>query len=247
MLFKKKNKSVGCVVDVHSHILPGIDDGSRNLDETLKMLEISHNEGITHIIATPHFKDRHNNAKPDEVKELINNIQGLSDKYGLDINIYQGNEILYYDDMCKFIEKGGISTINGSNYVLVEFITSASYQYIRNALEEIMSEGYQPIVAHVERYSCMVQNIKNVFEIKNMGVEIQVNASSITGDNGKDVKRFVHKLLHEQIIDYVGTDCHRCEGRRIPKMKECINIMYKKYNEQYINDILYKNAINRLL
>ena len=80
-----------------------------------------------------------------------------------------------------------------------------------------------------------------------MGVEIQVNASSITGDNGKDVKRFVHKLLHEQIIDYVGTDCHRCEGRRIPKMKECINIMYKKYNEQYINDILYKNAINRLL
>ena len=62
MLFKKKNKSVGCVVDVHSHILPDIDDGSRNLDETLKMLEISHNEGITHIIATPHFKDRHNNA-----------------------------------------------------------------------------------------------------------------------------------------------------------------------------------------
>ena len=84
-------------------------------------------------------------------------------------------------------------------------------------------------------------------EIKNMGVEIQVNASGILGDIGKDVKKFLHKLLSEQIIDYVGTDAHRCEGSRTPKIRECADILYKKYEEQYVDDILYGNAMDRLL
>lgn len=247
MLFGKKKRAADYIVDVHCHILPEIDDGSRNMSETLKMLEIAHDEGITHMIATPHFKGGHHNASPEKVSALINEVQEAADKCKLGIKLYQGNEILFHDELCEGVDSGRISRMNNTDYVLVEFMPSDPYQYIRNSLDEIMSEGYQPIIAHVERYGCMLDDVGNVCEIKNMGVEIQVNASNILGDIGKDVKKFLHKLLSEQIIDYVGTDAHRCEGSRTPTIRECAGMLYKKYDEQYVDDILYGNAMDRLL
>ena len=247
MLFGNKKKSAKYIVDVHCHIMPRIDDGSRNMTETIKMLKIAESEGITHMIATPHFKSGHHNATPQKISELINAVNDAASTLRINMNLYQGNEILYFEDMCSYIDSGKISRMNGTNHILVEFMPSDPYQYIRNSLDEIMSEGYQPIIAHVERYGCMVDDIENVREIKNMGVEIQVNASSILGDIGKDIKKFLQKLLSEQIVDYVGTDSHRCEGSRTPKIQECADMLYKKYNEQYVDDILYGNAMDRLL
>ena len=247
MLFGNKKKNAEYIVDVHCHIMPGIDDGSRDMTETLKMLKIAQSEGITHMIATPHFKSGHHNASPQKVKELIQSVGKEAAAQGTDIKLYQGNEILFHDEMCEGLDNGRISRMNGTDYVLVEFMPSDPYQYIRNSLDEIMSEGYQPVIAHVERYGCMVDDIENVRELSRMGVEIQVNASSITGDTGKEIKKFVHKLLKEQLVDYVGTDAHRCEDSRTPMMKECSRMLYKKYDEGYVDSILYGNAFDRLL
>ena len=235
MLFGNNKKNAEYIVDVHCHIMPGIDDGSRDITETLKMLKIAQSEGITHMVATPHFKSGHRNASPQNVKELIQSVGKEAAAQGTDIKLYQGNEILFHDEMCEELDNGRISRINGTDYVLVEFMPSDPYQYIRNSLDEIMSEGYQPIIAHVERYGCMVDDIENVREIKNMG------------DIGKDIKKFLQKLLSEQIVDYDGTYSHRCEGSRTPKIQECADMLYKKYNEQYVDDILYGNAMDRLL
>lgn len=199
------------------------------------------------MIATPHFKSGHRNASPQNVKKLIQSVGKEAAAQGTDIKLYQGNEILFHDEMCEELDNGRISRINGTDYVLVEFMPSDPYQYIRNSLDEIMSEGYQPVIAHVERYGCMVDDIENVRRLSRMGVEIQVNASSITGDTGKEIKKFVHKLLKEQLVDYVGTDAHRCEGSRTPMMKECSRMLYKKYDEGYVDSILYGNAFDRLL
>ena len=207
MLFGNKKKKAECIVDVHCHIMPGIDDGSRSMEETLKMLEIAQSEGITHMIATPHFKSGHHNASPEKVNGLIDDVQTAADVHGIDIELFQGNEILYHDELCEEVDEGKISRMNDTDYVLVE----------------------------------------NVREIKRMGVEIQVNASSIMGGIGKDVKKFLHKLLKEQIVDYIGTDAHRCEGSRTPQMAECADYLYKKYDEQYVDEILYLNAMDRLL
>lgn len=247
MLFGNKKRKAEYIVDVHCHIMPGVDDGARDMGETLKMLEIAESEGITHMIATPHYKSGHHNASPEKVSGLMEDVLAAAKECGINMELFQGNEILYYDEMYKGIEEGRISRMNETDYVLVEYMPSDPFQYIRNSLDEIISEGYQPIVAHVERYGCMVDNIDNVIEIKRMGAEIQVNASSIAGDMGKDVKKFVHRLLKEQIVDYVGTDSHHCEGRRTPKMRECSEILYKKYDEDYVNEILYINAMDRLL
>ena len=189
MLFGNNKKNAEYIVDVHCHIMPGIDDGSRDITETLKMLKIAQSEGITHMIATLHFKSGHRNASPQNVKELIQSGGKVAAAQGTDIKLYQGNEILFHDEMCEELDNGRISRINGTDYVLVEFMPSDPYQYIRNSLDEIMSEGYQPVIAHVERYGCMVDDIENVRRLSRMGVEIQVNASSITGDTGKEIKK----------------------------------------------------------
>lgn len=247
MLFGNKKRKAEYIIDVHCHIMPGTDDGARDMGETLKMLEIAESEGITHMIATPHYKSGYHNASPEKVKGLMEDVMAAARGCGINMKLFQGNEILYHDEMYQGIEEGRISRMNETDYVLVEYMPSDPFQYIRNSLDEIISEGYQPIVAHVERYGCMVDNIDNVIEIKRMGAEIQVNASSIVGDMGKDAKKFVHRLLKEQIVDYVGTDSHHCEGRRTPKMRECSEILYKKYDEDYVNEILYINAMDRLL
>ena len=223
MLFGNNKKNAEYIVDVHCHIMPGIDDGSRDITETLEMLKIAQSEGITHMIATPHFKSGHRNASPQKVKELIQSVGKEAAAQGTDIKLYQGNEILFHDEMCEELDNGRISRINGTDYVLVEFMPSDPYQYIRNSLDE------------------------NVRRLSRMGVEIQVNASSITGDTGKEIKKFVHKLLKEQLVDYVGTDAHRCDGSRTPMMKECSRMLYKKYDEGYVDSILYGNAFDRLL
>ena len=247
MLFGNKKKSAKYIVDVHCHIMPRIADGSRNMPETIKMLKIAESEGITHMIATPHFKSGHHNATPQKISELINAVNDAASTLRINMNLYQGNEILYFEDMCSYIDSGKISRMNGTNHILVEFMPSDPYQYIRNSIDEIIGEGYYPIIAHIERYACMVADIDNIREIKHMGAQIQVNASSITGSIGKDIKKFVHRLLKEELVDYVGTDAHRCEHSRIPKMKECTQLLYKKYDEAYVDSILYGNAFDRLL
>ena len=86
------------------------------------------------------------------LRNLFNLLEQEAAAQGTDIKLYQGNEILFHDEMCEELDNGRISRINGTDYVLVEFMPSDPYQYIRNSLDEIMSEGYQPVIAHVERY-----------------------------------------------------------------------------------------------
>ena len=104
MIFSRKAKQAEYIVDVHCHILPGIDDGSRSMEETLKMLRIAADEGITHVIATPHYKLEHNNATPGQVDELIDAVQAEASKNNIPIVIYQGNEVLFFNEFDEYLE-----------------------------------------------------------------------------------------------------------------------------------------------
>lgn len=104
MIFSRKAKQAEYIVDVHCHILPGIDDGSRSMEETLKMLRIAADEGITHVIATPHYKLEHNNATPGQVDELIDAVQAEASKNNIPIVIYQGNEVLFLMNLMSILK-----------------------------------------------------------------------------------------------------------------------------------------------
>ena len=230
------------IIDMHCHILPGVDDGSQSMRSTLKMLQVAAEEGITHMVATPHFKDGHHNVSPGTAAKLVREVQSLANENGLDITILQGNEIMYYSEMEEAYEAGKFTTMNGSKYLLIEFYPDDDYTRIRNAVDATQNLGLIPVLAHVERFMVLRKDAKKVEELKRSGALIQVNAASIAGEQGFGTKQFVKKLLKAEIVDFIGTDAHHYE-RRAPRMQKCAEYLYKKYDQEYADAVLYGNAM----
>lgn len=230
-------------VDMHCHILPGIDDGSQSMKSTMKMLQIAAECGTTHMVATPHYKKGHHNASPETIKRLIEEVQQAAAEHDIPIKFYPGNEIMFFSDLEEVYDAGKIQTMNGTQYLLVEFYPDEDYSRIRRGMETVQSLGLHPVLAHVERFLALRKDLDKVEELKDMGVLIQTNASSVVGGQGFGTKQYVKKLLKNELIDLVGTDAHHYE-RRTPEMGKCAEYLYRKYDEEYVNKILYKNAID---
>lgn len=242
MIFKRteKKKTAG-LVDVHCHILPGLDDGSQDMEETLRMLRIAAAEGIAEMIVTPHFNSSGRSASPELVQNTLQRVRGAAEREGLPIRLFPGNEVNYFNDLPTFLEEGRVLTMNGTRHVLIEFLPSVMFRTLQNAMEAVLGVGYKPILAHAERYNCILEDSEQVAFLWDMGVQIQVNASSIVGKSGGNVKRFVHELLDEDLVDYVGTDAHGSE-HRTPQIAKCRDQLLKKYRQSYVERILRENA-----
>lgn len=233
-------------IDVHSHILPFLDDGARDTKTSLAMLQLAQSEGITDIIVTPHYRKGRYKGDPGKTKEVLAQMRELMDAEGIHINLYPGNEIYYHSELEDKFEAGELSSMNNTEYVLIEFSPMEDFMYIRSAVDELFSMGYTPIIAHVERIQCIEKNIEHARDLKKRGCDLQVNVASATGLLGFWNKRFVHKLLREELVDYMGTDAHDMEKRK-PIVRKCAKMLYRRYDKKYVDGILFKNAKNRLL
>ena len=230
---------------MHCHILPGLDDGASTPAETLAMLRTAVDEGITDIVVTPHFKLNTDNASPRRIYDVMRSAQEAVDHYNIPIRFYPGNEVFYFDDLPRYLKEKRIFTMNGSDFVLIEFSPITPYHTIQNALDSVLFAGYHPIIAHVERYESILKNPEHVEFLFDMGVRIQVNASSVTGDNGKTVKKFVHELLKDGLVDFIGTDAHSNRHRK-PEIIKCKEILIKKCGVEYARQLLRDNAVELL-
>ena len=233
------------MIDIHCHLLYGVDDGSKSLEESVEMLKIAKKQGVKGIILTPHLRHGMFKHQLDKIERHYKKLLPYAKKLGIDLKL--GTEYHVATDMIDDFQEGRCHTLADTQYILTEYSHSSEWSFVHKMTREAIFAGYIPVVAHVERYECMASNIENVRTIRNMGADIQINASSVTGGGGKNVKKFVHSLLKEQLVDYIGTDAHRCEGSRVPNIRECSNILYKKYDEKYIDSILYGNAMDRII
>ncbi len=228
-------------IDIHSHILPGIDDGPENMQQSLAMLRIAKEEGIGSIIVTPHYKSERHSANRETIINSISELQQKSDaeKYG--ITIYAGNELYYRSNLKELLEAGCMCTLASSSYILVEFSPMDDYAYIRNGLYHILSEGYRPVIAHIERYRCMLRKQELVYELIGMGCYVQVNAGSIIGSFGYITKKYTLQLLKKGFVHFVATDAHN-DKKRAPLMKKCARKLYRRFDKDYVDALLFKNA-----
>ncbi|MDD6102249.1 MAG: protein-tyrosine-phosphatase [Clostridiales bacterium] len=240
-MMTKKHTELKGIIDVHCHVIPGVDDGSESVEESLKMLKIAADEGITHMLCTSHYKADRHNASVDTLKQRRLSLQKEASRSGLNITLLPGNEILYFGEMFERIENGTVNTFNNTKYIMVEFHPADRFQYIRNALENVQEHGYIPVVAHVERYACIIREPDLAIELSRMGIKLQVNASSVLGETGRDIKKCAVYLLEEGAVSYIGTDAHSSR-KRAPRMKKCVKYLYKILEEDYVEDILYNNA-----
>ena len=227
-------------IDVHSHILPALDDGARDMKKTREMLQIAYEEGIREIIATPHFFASRKSASADQIRETIARVEEEMEGWGFSIKLYSGNEIYYRSEVAELLEAGEIVTLADSQYVLVEFDPMAEYSYLRDGILKLDSYGYIPILAHTERYECLFEKKERLQRVKDHGGLIQVNASSFQGGIFDEMGKRARYIMKTGLLDFVGTDSHST-GKRSPRIKETASYLHKKLGRKRAEEILVKN------
>lgn len=226
--------------DMHCHILAGLDDGAKDEYEMMKMVRIAYNEGIRTIFATPHYHPYRGSADAEAVMQVFSKLYSLVKHYFPDMDIYEGCEIYYQNGIVEKVKNGELLTLANSKYVLIEFSTDSECKMISDALNEFLFAGYYPVIAHVERYDKLCENLEFIEELVEAGVYIQINAGSVIGDSGTKAKKDVKKLLQKGLVHFVGTDAHD-EKVRAPKIKKSFKFIQKKIGEDIAEQIFYVN------
>lgn len=228
--------------DVHTHIVPGVDDGSDSLEESLEMISQMREQGVLNIVATPHYPD----GKTEKIKDAFDMLKkSVEDKYP-DMKLYLGNELLNGPGVIEALKNKTALTIAGTKYILVEFLPGDSERKIYNALREYTLAGYIPIVAHVERYEALHKNYDFLDEIINLGAYIQMNTESLVGGLFDRRAAYCRKLLENGYVHFLGSDCHGAE-RRKPLMKGAIEKLKPEFvNSKLAEKILFENPTKML-
>ncbi len=238
-------------INIHCHILPGVDDGSRNIDMSLAMLEEARREGVEEAILTFHFypeeQDQLERAKDAfEKLNIALGRQADAASLGKAPRLHLGNEILFDSRSLEHVQSGRALTLAGSRYVLLEFMPSDPYEKLETAVRSFRMAGYRPVLAHVERYSALkLDEIMPIKQLIEGGAIIQVNARNFdTGRfdlaGSKKQKKLIH-LIELGLVHVIADDSHNLEERK-PCMGTVMDKLRSKgLDEKTINRIFYEN------
>lgn len=222
------------MVDLHSHLIWGIDDGSKSKEMTINMLRQAEEGGTTKLVLTPHYLQGHYETSINEVKEKTKEIRNLAKELNLDLNIYCGQEVYYSEKIIDDFLNEKIGSINDSRYMLIEFnMKNFSVKEVTEVLYELQLKGIVPIIAHPERYHIFINKPFLINEFIKEGFLFQLNTGSITGDFGREVKKTAEVFLKNKIYSFIGSDAHRDENRN-PNMEEAANAL-KVMDKRYFN------------
>ncbi len=230
------------MVDVHSHILPNVDDGAASWEDALILVEIASESGVEKIVATPHcnavgaYENHYDEALAQKFRELKSRINAA----GIDIELLPGMEVFANSDVPALLSKGKLLTLNCSRYVLTEFGFEESVAFTFAYLGRLLAMGCIPVVAHPERYP-FVQNDPNlVFEWMRLGACTQVNNGSIFGKFGHSAKKTAMQLLNNDLVTVIASDAHDPEYRST-SMFDAYEYMESVFDEEYAQVLLNEN------
>ena len=197
------------MIDVHSHILPGIDDGSKSMQETLELIAEAKKAGFDAIISTSHYIEDYYEADEQKRMGLISEILNETDA---DIDIYLGSEIYISPNSAKLINESKASTINNTDYVLFETSLNVQPFNLYELIYALQSKKKKLILAHPERYSFVQDNPNIIYDLIERGILMQANYGSVIGRYGKNAQHIVRKLLKNNMIHLMGSDVHRANS-----------------------------------
>ncbi|QAT40498.1 CpsB/CapC family capsule biosynthesis tyrosine phosphatase [Clostridium sp. JN-9] len=220
------------MLDIHSHIIPNIDDGSKNIDMSMEMIKIAADDGIDNIIATPHYCTGCYEKNYEYIEGYVEYLNKLAKEHELNIKILPGQEIFIDNYTLDYLKQGIIGSLNESKYMLVEFNMAEFDESIMDILYELRIIGIEPIIAHPERYIYIVENPLFINKFVEEQYHFQINSGSITGLFGKKVEKTAEILIQHGICSFVASDAHS-NNRRVPKISEALNIVNQKNNASY--------------
>lgn len=222
------------MIDIHTHVLPLVDDGSASLEKSLQMLSSSAEQGVTDLFLTPHCR-AHYNQSAESLRKSFDEFAKVVCENGINVKLYLGQEIFIHKNIKQKLQDGEHLTLNGSRYLLLE----PDYMEceIVEAVYELTRIGYIPIVAHVERFSYISE--QDVMEIKELGGLIQVNASALFCSDFRTDKKRAKRLLKAGLVDFIASDIH---SNRQNYMQKAYNYVKSKYGINYANAVFTQNA-----
>ena len=227
-------------IDIHCHIVFGVDDGARDLKDSVNIVKMAYNQGIREMIATPHFETGVYEDNQKEIHENFETLKKALEARAIKVKLHLGNEIYYSYGVVDNLEKGKINTLAGTRYVLVEFSPADGFKYIKESLYELVSAGYIPILAHAERFPEVIKYEDRVKALIEEGSYIQINAHTIAGGSGMMMRRRIIKYIQKGLVHFVGTDAHST-GRRSPDISGCLSWLRKKTDDETIRRIMIEN------
>ena len=193
--------------DLHCHILYGVDDGAQTVEEARALVDGAYRSGTRTICFTPHYNPLRELSSAGAEETFRTFSTELKEQYP-DLTLCLGAEILYHQRISASLARGVCRPLNGTRYLLVEFLPDDDGDYIVSSLEGIRASGYTPILAHAERYNSFLRRPKRVPELAEKGIPIQLNVRSVTGGNGRKVKQFCTRLLKKGVVAAIASDAH---------------------------------------
>lgn len=229
------------MIDIHSHILNNVDDGSNSLDNTLGILTKAEEAGFSDIILTPHYIENYYENTKSLIKNKIKELKQVLYKEDIVIELHQGNEIMLTENTPELVENCTISTLANSRYVLFELPFSNRMLNLEAIIYKLKELGCIPILAHPERYTYIQENPSSMIELIKMGVLVQCNYGSFEGLYGKSAKRTAEILLENKLVHFLGTDTHK-QGYIYENIDQILkNLDNIANDDKYINEITTVN------
>lgn len=224
------------MIDIHSHIIPNVDDGARSVEETFNILKEAQGAGFTDVILTSHFLLNYYETNAQELIFWKEKLQEVLKKQGTKINLHSGMEIYITNQMEELLENKKILTLANSRYMLIELPLATNVKYFDYVVYYLEAKGIKPIIAHPERYKCVQKDPDIVEEYIEKGCLIQCNYGSIVNLYGREAEKTIKTLLKKNQVHFLGSDVHRENGTYLIIL-DAIKKIRKIIGENKINEI----------
>lgn len=224
------------MIDIHSHIIPNVDDGARSVEETFNILKEAQEAGFTDVILTSHFLLNYYETNAQELIFWKEKLQEVLKKQGTKINLHSGMEIYITNQMEELLENKKILTLANSRYMLIELPLATNVKYFDYVVYYLEAKGIKPIIAHPERYKCVQKDPDIVEEYIEKGCLIQCNYRSIVNLYGREAEKTIKTLLKKNQVHFLGSDVHRENGTYLIIL-DAIKKIRKIIGENKINEI----------
>lgn len=230
------------MVDIHAHILPGIDDGAEDIYDTLEMAQLAADSGVRAIVATPHcnipgvFENYFGDAYLDAFYRARDAIR----QEQIPIELYPGMEVFATYDLPQLLAEGRIMTLNQGHYLLLEFAFDEDLRFAEDILQRVSASGVKPVIAHAERYEFVQEIPEIVYDWRKKGYAVQINKGSFLGRFGKKAFKTANRLLEHQLVSVVASDAHSpyC---RTPYMQETYELLNERFSREYLDLLFLEN------
>ena len=233
------------MIDIHSHIIFGVDDGPSTIEESLALLKEAFSQGVRTIVSTSHRRKNMFETPEDTIMTNFKKVQSLAKKELPDLTLLYGAEIFYTQDILEKLQRKQIPTLNDTQYALIEFSPTTPYWEIRNAVSNVLLLGIRPVIAHIERYAELEKNEKRVKELIDMGCYTQINSSSVLkpkmfGDKYRVFKKRAQYFLAHNLVHCVASDMHNLSSRP-PYMEQAFDTISHQYGRERAEELFLVN------